>query len=85
MWSTKLAFAFGEDDDQGQARTVAAAVLVAARDPAGLGAECTRVSQPVVRGVVRLADDWAHLMVVPAVAVVVGDHHGGVVAVRGLL
>src|SRR5674476_1140155 len=69
------------DDDQGQPWAVAAPVLVAAGDAAGVGTARVGVGQPVVRGVVRLVDDRAHLVVVPAVTVVVGDHHGGALPV----
>lgn len=36
----------------------------------------------MMRGVVRLVDDRTHLVVIPAIAVVVGDHHRGVLPVR---
>src|SRR5450759_4855810 len=75
----------GGDHDQGQARTVAAPVLEAARDTAGVGTAGAVLRQPIMQGIVRLVDDRAHLMVVPAIAVVVGDHHCGALPVRGLL
>ena len=73
------------DDHQRQSRAVATPVLVAASDAAGVGTAGVGGSQRINCGVIGLVDDRAHLVVVPAIAVVVGDHHGGVLPVRGLL
>src|SRR6478735_11641051 len=71
--------AFGErrDDEQRLPWTVATPVQVAAGDPGGVGATGARPGQRII-GLPGLVDDRRHLVVVPAVAVVVGNDHGGV-------
>ncbi len=86
VWSTKFCLGPGRDHQQRLPRTVAAAALrvawcrstpasavdaVAARAGAGEG----------IGGAGGLIHDRAHLVVVPAVGIVIGDHDRGVLPV----
>ena len=79
----------GRDDQQRQTRTVAAAALdvgVPVTPARAVLALLPHWPGPVRASVggLRPVDDGAHLVVVPAVGVVVGDDDGGGLPVRGL-
>ncbi len=80
----------GRDDQQRQARTVTATALgmqnarIASRQRGAAVAAGSSAGQSISRAS-RLIHNRAHLMVVPAVRVVIGDHYRGVVPIRRLL
>src|SRR3954447_15908109 len=65
--------------------SIAAAVQIAPGDPTRIGATGLAVSESVEGCVVRLVDDRAHLVVVPTVAVIIGDDDCSVLPVLRVL